>query len=145
MLVADLKSGHERHLQGPRGEHGDQAIFHLAAQLKTQQDRDGQDHQQDVGDDAHRAVKVVELRCLKALRAELRTVVPAAADRRAAEQVEQHHHGRRGEDVGDDSEADSSECWLRGEAQVEAQHGHLREWVGHTCDDDRGVTVLVGC
>lgn len=144
MLVVDLKRGHE-HSQGPRGEHGDQAILHLAAQLQTQQDRDGQYHQQDVGDDVHGAVKVVEQRRVNALRAELRTVVPAAANRRAAEQVEQRYCDRRGEDVDDDREADFSERRLRGEAQVEAQHGHLRHWVGGACDDDRGVTILAGC
>lgn len=130
-------------LQDSRGEHGDQAILNLSPQLQPQQDRDGQGHQQDIRNSAHRAIKVVEPRGIDTLRAKLRTVVPAASDRRAAEAVKQRHHGRRGDDVAYDGEAHSAEHRLWGEAHVEEQHGQFRERVGEAGDYDGGVAVLL--
>lgn len=112
--------------------------------MQPAEDGNGQHHEQHIGHDVDDGVEVqVRLR-IDAPRAELRTVVPPAAHRRAPEQPHQRHDRRGHDDGADRRDADPPERGVRREAQVEDDHGDFRERVGDAAECHVDVGVLWG-
>lgn len=128
-----------------KGEHSHQAILGPRSQLQSQDDRDRQDHEQDIGNNVHRGVKEEVARDINTLSVKFQAVVPGAPYRLTGEKVSQFQHKEGGGDVADRGVTDFAESGLRAEAEVEEQHGDFGNGIGDGPEDGFGVAVLSVC
>lgn len=72
-------------------------------------------------------------------------MVPAAADRGTREEEQHRYDGGGEDDVAHCADAHFAEGGVRGEAEVEEEHGELGEGIGNTGDCVGGVAELWCC
>lgn len=116
-----------KHSQKPRREHHHQSYLHSQPQLQFHEDRDRENHEQDIKKSviAHREVEVHA--DVYALGVDVGVGVPPSRDGCAAEGIDQCQERGRDGDVANTDVAEDAESRMRGEAKVEKQHRALSE------------------